>query len=90
LYEVDVEYFDVRSGVSQFRFFIGDKLVDEWRADLSLPGEAPSADSSVRHRIKGLTLRPGDTVRIEGLPDHDERAPLDYIEIIPAAGVHSE
>jgi alpha-glucuronidase len=86
-YEVDVEYFDLSSGASQFRLFIGDQLVDEWRADSLLPGGAPSADSSVRHRIEGLALRPGDIMEIEGLPDQDERAPLDYIEVTPMIAV---
>jgi alpha-glucuronidase len=83
-YEVDVEYFDLSHGVSRFRVFIGDRVVDQWRADGELPGPAPSADSSVRRRIQGLELRPGDVIRIEGVPDSGERAPLDYIEVIPA------
>jgi alpha-glucuronidase len=82
-YEVDVEYFDMGSGVSVFRIFVGDQLVDEWRADMLLPGSEPSADSSVRHRTKRLALRPGDVIRLEGRPDHDERAPVDYLEVIP-------
>jgi alpha-glucuronidase len=86
-YEVDVEYFDLNSGVSRFRLLIGDQPVDEWRAAMLLPGRAPSADSSVRHRIKGLALRPGDVIRIEGFPDHHEHAPLDYLEVSPMAGV---
>jgi alpha-glucuronidase len=83
-YEVDVQYFDQNNGVSKFRVFVGDRLVDEWAADLHLPAMAPNADSSTRRRIKGLALRPGDTIRIEGTPDGGERAPLDYIEIFPA------
>jgi alpha-glucuronidase len=85
-YEVDVEYFDLSSGVSVFKLFIGDQLADEWRADMSLPGSTPSADSSVRHRTEEVTLHPGDVIRIMGIPDHEERAPLDYIEIIPITG----
>jgi alpha-glucuronidase len=81
-YEIDVEYFDLSDGASKFRAFIGNQPVDEWTADLHLPGKVLSADASVRRRIKGLALRPGDMIRIEGVPDKDERAPLDYIEII--------
>ena len=80
-YEVDVEYFDVANGVSHFRVFVSDQLVDEWYADMVLPGAAPSADSSVRRRIKELSLRPGDVIRIDGIPDRGDRAPLDYVEI---------
>jgi alpha-glucuronidase len=83
-YEVDVEYFDLSSGVSRFRVFVNDQQVDEWSADLNLPGKSPSADSSTRRRIKKVALRPGDTMRIEGVPDGEERAPLDYIKIYSA------
>jgi alpha-glucuronidase len=82
-YEVDVEYFDMSNGVSKFRVLVGDQLVDEWTADLHLPGRVLSADSSTRRRIKGLALRPGDVIRIEGIPNEGERAPLDYIEVYP-------
>jgi alpha-glucuronidase len=83
-YEVDVEYFDMSNGVSKFRAFVGDQLVDEWTADLRLPGKVLSADGSLRRRIKALALRAGDVIRIEAVPDNDERAPLDYIEVLPA------
>ena len=82
-YEVDVEYFDLSNGISKFKVSVNDQVVDEWRADMLLPGRDPSADSSVRHHIKGLALRPGDVIHIEGTPDGAERAPLDYIEVLP-------
>jgi alpha-glucuronidase len=80
-YEVDVEYFDQNNGVSKYRVFVGDQLVDEWLADAHLPATQPNGDSSTRRRIAGLALRPGDELRIEGIPDAGERAPLDYVEI---------
>lgn len=80
-YEVDVEYFDQNNGVSQFRVYLGGQVVDEWSADFHLPAVKPNGDSSTRRRIKGLGLRPGDVIRIEGVPGNGERAPLDYVEI---------
>ncbi len=82
-YEIDVEYFDLSNGKSKFKVSVNDQVVDEWRADMLLPGKEPSADSSVRHRTKGLALRPGDVIRIKAVPDGGERAPLDYIEVLP-------
>ena len=81
-YEVDVEYFDQNNGKSKFRVFVGDKVVDEWVADDHLPATKPGGDSSARRRILRLALRPGDNIRIEGVPDGDEHAALDYIEIL--------
>ena len=82
-YEIDTEYFDQDNGVSKFRLSVNNQAVDEWCAELTLPAKEPNGDSSTRHRTKGLALRPGDVIRIEGIPDGDERAPLDYIEIQP-------
>jgi alpha-glucuronidase len=80
-YDMDVEYFDQNNGKSKFRVFIGDRLADEWIADDNLPATKPGGDSSTRRRIHALTLRHGDTIRIEGVPDGEEHAALDYIEI---------
>jgi alpha-glucuronidase len=79
-YELDVQYFDQNNGASRFRVYLEDHVVDEWRADDHLPAAKPNADSSTR-RLIDLTLRPGDEIRIEGVPDGGERAPLDYVEI---------
>jgi alpha-glucuronidase len=82
-YNIDVEYFDQNSGVSKYQFFVGNQLIDEWLADSSFPATAPNGDSSTRRHIKGVALRPGDILRIEGFPDAAEAAPLDYVEIYP-------
>jgi alpha-glucuronidase len=80
-YEIDVEYFDQNNGKSHFRVLVGDRVVDEWVADDHLPATKPGGDSSTRRRIADLALRPGDNIRIEGVPDGEEHAALDYIEI---------
>jgi alpha-glucuronidase len=80
-YELDVEYFDQNNGKSKFRVLVGAHLVDEWIADDNLPATKPGGDSSTRRRITGLALRPGDNIRIEGIPDGEEHAALDYVEI---------
>ena len=81
LYEMDVQYFDQNNGESKFRVLVGNRRVDEWIANDNLPATKPGGDSSTRHRISGLALRPGDEIRIEGIPDGEERAPLDYVEL---------
>ncbi len=80
-YTMDVEYFDQNNGESRFRIFVNDQIVDEWIADDMLPARGPEGDSSSRRRIKGLALRPGDEIRIEGVPNHNEHAGLDFISI---------
>jgi alpha-glucuronidase len=85
-YELDVEYFDQNNGKSKFRVLVGDRVVDEWVADDHLPATNPGGDSSVRRRILGFALRPGDNIIIEGAPDGEERAALDYVEIRASGG----
>jgi alpha-glucuronidase len=80
-YALDIQYFDQNNGVSEYKVFVGNRLVDKWAADLRLPATEPNGDSSTRRHISGVTLRPGDEIRIEGLPDGVEFAPLDYVEI---------
>lgn len=82
-YTLDVEYFDQKNGASKFRVFVEGKLVDQWTADRQLQATKIGADSSTRRRISGLTLRTGDEIRIKGIPDGDEHAALDYIELEP-------
>jgi alpha-glucuronidase len=80
-YQMDVEYFDQNNGKSKFRVLVGDRIVDEWIADDHLPATRPGGDSSTRRRIFPLALRPGDNIRIEGVPDGEEHAAVDYVEI---------
>ena len=79
--DLSVEYFDQNNGASRFRVYVGAQLVDQWIADDHLPSRKPDGSSSTRRLITGLALRPGDEIRIEGTPDGEEYAPLDYVEI---------
>ena len=55
--------------------------VDEWIAGDHLPATKPNGDSSTWRRIPAIVLHGGDVVRIEGFPDGQEHAPLDYVEL---------
>ncbi len=80
---IRVQYFDQSSGNSRFRLFVGNQQVDEWRADAQVPERRQKVDasSSTRRTITGIALRTSDEIRIEGMPDDQERAALDYVEI---------
>ncbi len=82
-YSLDVVYFDQKNGESKFSVFVGDKLVDRWVANDQLSATKIGGDSSTRRRIDGLELSPGVQIRIEGIPDRDEHAALDYVELRP-------
>ncbi len=84
-YTLNIRYFDYPRGTSRFRLWVGEQLVDEWIADDTLAARNPEPESasSTRRLISGVALRPGDEIRIEGLPDGGETAALDYMEIRP-------
>ena len=83
-HDLVVQYFDQSDGVSRFRVWVGSQLVDEWTAADRLPARKVDSSSSSRRTIRGLALRKGDELRIEGIPDGGETAALDYIEIVNA------
>lgn len=82
---LSVRYFDRIDGVSKFRLLVAGRALVEWSADDRLPSRKIDGASSTRRLIPGVSLQPGDEIRIEATPDGAERAPLDYVEIIPAA-----
>jgi alpha-glucuronidase len=83
-FTVRVQYFDQNNGQARYRVRINDQLVDEWQATFIVPTARIDSSSSSRRTIESIALRPGDTIRIEGLPDAGELAGLDYIEVLSA------
>ena len=84
-YDVAVQYFDYRHGVSTFNLYLDGKLLKEWHADNTLPAEKMNGDTSTRITVSGVALKPGDVLKVEGHPDDGEPAPLDYLEISPSS-----
>jgi alpha-glucuronidase len=83
-----VQYFDTNIGAARFRVRVGDQIVDEWTASVRewvasdrASSRKPDGTSSTRRVISGVALRPGDEIKIEGIPDGGETAALDYVEI---------
>jgi len=83
-FDIAVQYFDLQGGVAKFALEINGKLAASWAADAILPSRRPNGDNSTRHTVRGVSLKPGDILRIEGNPDGADPAALDYIEIRPA------
>jgi alpha-glucuronidase len=83
-YDLSIQYFDQHNGAARFKLFVGRQLIDEWLADDHLPTDKMDAHAATRRLVAGLALRPGDEVRIEGVPDGGERAALDYVELRPS------
>ena len=89
IYNITIQYFDLRSGASHFEFFLNDQPVSHWAADQLLPPAVadPKLDGSTSTRfvIQNVKLNPGDTLTLRGTPDGQETAAVDYIEITKAS-----
>jgi alpha-glucuronidase len=83
-FDVRVEYFDQNNGAAQFALSVAGQRVDEWTAADRLPTTGINAHSSTRREVKGLALRTGDEIRVDGARQGGESAALDYVEILPA------
>ncbi|HSP68185.1 MAG TPA: alpha-glucuronidase family glycosyl hydrolase [Bryobacteraceae bacterium] len=81
VHQIRIRYFDQNNGIARFRALIGDRVLGEWAAADRVPTPKIDSSSSALHAIEPVALRPGDEIRIEGLPDGGETAALDYIEI---------
>jgi alpha-glucuronidase len=80
-HDLHIQYFDMPMGTARFRVFVGSQLVDEWSAGDRIPARRLDSGASARRTIAGVALRPGDEIRIEGVPDRGDPAALDYVEI---------
>lgn len=71
------------AGLARFRLLVAGKVVDEWQSTHPSPGVRLDGSTSTRHMVSGVSLKPGDEIRIEGVPGGREVAALDYLEIWP-------
>jgi alpha-glucuronidase len=84
-YNITIQYFDYWSGKSHFALDLNGHPISTWLADDTLPParaeNQPNGDTSTRITFPNITLKPGDTLTLHGIPDNTEPAPVDYIEI---------
>jgi len=82
-YDISVQYFDLLHGHSQFSLSVAGHEVDHWTADNSLPGDTLNGSTSTRRVLDHVAIHRGDVVQVTGWPDGIEKAPLDYLSIVP-------
>ena len=89
-FNIAVQYFDLQPGAAHFTLALSGRQMVSWAASDSLPSRRPNGDNSTRFTYRGpdshgVNLKPGDTLRVEGVPDDSDPAALDYIELDPVA-----
>jgi alpha-glucuronidase len=83
-YRIAVAYYDYLNGVSRYNLELNGKVIGQWSADDTLPGNSISASTAARWTDwNPLALKPGDVLKLIAHPDGGEPAPVDYIEIVP-------
>jgi alpha-glucuronidase len=87
-YDVAVNYYDMALGNSTWELYIGCDRVGRWKGDIEYNlGRAPSpyvdGQTATRITFNGVKIKKGSTLKIVGMPDGLEPAPVDYISILP-------
>jgi alpha-glucuronidase len=83
-YAITILYFDLKNGDAKFRVLLNGLPIAKWTASDQLPATKIGADAATRRTIADVHLRPGDQLAVEGTPDRDDSAAVDYIEIVPS------
>ena len=72
-YDIAVQYFDLRTGISHYTLRINGREIAKWSADAILPPAVvrPRLDgqTSTRYTVYDVGLKPGDSLELEGIPD---------------------
>ncbi|HEV2485158.1 MAG TPA: alpha-glucuronidase family glycosyl hydrolase [Terracidiphilus sp.] len=84
-FDIAVEYFDLQGGAAKFALSVDGKAVAAWTADGTYPSKRPHGDNSVRYTVRGVQVKTGDVLRVEGVPDGKDGAALDYLEVEASA-----
>jgi alpha-glucuronidase len=84
-FNIAVQYFDLQGGVAKFSLLINGNSAAAWTANGNFPSRRPNGDNSTRYTARGVDLKPGDVIRVEGTPDGTDPAALDYIEAVQSS-----
>jgi alpha-glucuronidase len=87
-YDIAVNYYDQAIGNSTWELWLDDEMVETWKGDLEYTiGKAPvfyiDGQTATRITFKGVQVNNGSVLKIVGMPDGMEPAPVDYVSILP-------
>lgn len=85
-YDLKIGYFDLRDGNAGYQLYRNDLKIQEWHGADDLPSNKLDGHTATRFEVKGVSLLPGDTLKIVGVPESKDSAPLDFLDITPEIG----
>jgi alpha-glucuronidase len=91
-YDLAVNYFDVIGGRATWSISVNGEVVGEWKGDSEdtlghWPSDFLDAHSATRLTFPAVKIAKGDDIVIKGVANGIEKAPLDYISILPQGTV---
>ncbi|KAE8153781.1 putative alpha-glucuronidase A [Aspergillus avenaceus] len=87
-YDIAVNYYDMYGGQSQWTIYVNDRIVGSWQGDSEetlshTPSIYLDGHSATRITFEKVDVHQGDVLKIVGVPDGVEPAPLDYVALLP-------
>ena len=87
-YDVGVNYFDLYGGISNYTLYLNDHALGSWLGDseVTLGHEETyflDGNSNMRKTFYGVNVTEGDEIKVVGVPQGMEAAPLDYVVLLP-------
>ncbi|CAG8886693.1 unnamed protein product [Penicillium nalgiovense] len=88
-YDLVVNYYDVYGGQSQWKVYLNNREIGQWIGNSEdtfshTPSIYLDGHSAIRIKFRGVEVHKGDTLKIVGIPNGTEPAPLDYVGLLPA------
>lgn len=88
IYDVVVVYFDISGGVAKWEAYLDNQLLGKWQGDneytLSHAAtQKPDGGSKARITFSDVHVKQGNTLKIVGVADGMDTAPLDYVAVSP-------
>ncbi|CAG8215811.1 unnamed protein product [Penicillium salamii] len=91
-YDVAVNYYDLYGGQSQWKIYLNDRRIGQWVGNSEetlshTPSIYLDGHSATRVKFRQIEVKRGDHLKIVGMPDGTEPAPLDYVALLPAGTI---
>lgn len=87
-YDLAVNYYDLYGGKSQWKVYLNNRNIGQWVGNSEetlshTPSIYLDGHSATRVKFRGVKVKHGDILKIVGMPDGTEPAPLDYVAFLP-------
>ncbi|OTA99146.1 glycoside hydrolase family 67 protein [Hypoxylon sp. CI-4A] len=88
VYDLVVAYYDLAGGKAKYELFLNDQSIGTWVGDHEdklgyTTTRGVDGHSATRITFKGVEVKEGDVLRVDGRADGGEAAPLDYVAVLP-------